>query len=351
MLFNYLFSQFAEDWFQGDNSPDNPDKDDFGNDPPNSTSNFTESTLKDEYFGGDRHGDKYGYNLPDATESFSDLPSNEIFFRGDDPDGNGHEPPDNIQEFSESNINDLDLDESITDDSWEDDNDEKFFQRNSSDDTNADNSIASSDSLESDRADYYIPENNWCPEDFDGWGDPIQDGNCWEQQDSGTSCAVVAQIAVYESITGMEISETKACEIAQTNGWYDPQKGTTGEDIGKLLEGFGISTKQSYDATLVDIAEALEKGDKVIVGLDANEIWYPYRDSTTGNPIEQTNVGHAVWVTGIDPQPDGSIKIILNDSATPDGKMKAIDAEDFLNAWEDFSNLLVVADTPNKRLW
>lgn len=350
MVLNDLFSRISEDWFQGDNDPDNPVQDDFGNNLPNSSSNFTELTSQDKYFGGDAHGDDYGYTVPDTTESFSDLPSHEIFFQGDNSDdSNGYDPPDNTQNFSESNVNDTD--NSRTDDPWEDDNDQKFFQQKNSDDTNVDNSIANNDSWESDRQDYYIPENNWCPEDFDGWGNPIQDANCWEEQDSGTSCAVVAQIAIYESMTGMEISESKACEIAEANGWYDPQMGTTGEDIGKLLEGFGIPTKQSYDATLVDIAEALEKGDKVIVGLDANEIWYPYRDSTTGHPIEQTNVGHAVWVTGIDPQPDGSIKIILNDSGTPNGKMKAIDAEDFLNAWEDFSNLLVVADTPAKRLW
>jgi hypothetical protein len=67
-----------------------------------------------------------------------------------------------------------------------------------------------------------------------------------------------------------------------------------------------------------------------------------------GSPIEQSNAGHAVWVTGIDQQPDGSVKIILNDSGTPDGQMKAVDAEDFLNAWEDFGNFVVVADAPEQ---
>jgi len=200
---------------------------------------------------------------------------------------------------------------------------------------------------------YDVPDNNWCPEDFDGWGNPIEDAECWQQQENSASCAVVAQISVYESITGVDLCESDACAIAEYNGWFDPTAGTTPDDVGKLLEQLGIPTSQSYDATLDDITTALERGDKVIVGLDANEIWFPQRDPVTGELIEQPEAGHAVWVTGIDPQPDGSIKIILNDSGTPDGQMSVIDSEDFLNAWSDFSNFLVVADAPdsNQAIW
>jgi len=113
--------------------------------------------------------------------------------------------------------------------------------------------------------------------------------------------------------------------------------------VGKLLNELGVPTEQKYDSTLLDIADALEKGDRIIVGLDANEIWQPIRDKL-GNPLEQTDAGHAVWVTGIDTKPDGSVKIILNDSGDPNGMMKVVDALDFLNAWEDYGNFLVTAD-------
>jgi hypothetical protein len=193
-----------------------------------------------------------------------------------------------------------------------------------------------------------LPNNEWNPSDFDGWGNPEADAHCWHRQEGNSSCAVVAQIGVYESITGQEISEAEACRIAQENGWYDPESGTTPENVGKFLKYWGIPTDQRYDGTLVDIADALERGDKVIVGLDANEIWYPARDPETGAPMEQSNAGHAVWITGIDPEPDGSVKIILNDSGTPDGRMMVVNAEDFLNAWADYGNLLVVADAPDQ---
>ncbi|MFB2917869.1 hypothetical protein [Aerosakkonema funiforme] len=197
----------------------------------------------------------------------------------------------------------------------------------------------------------YASDTCWNLSNFDGWGNPETDADCWQRQESSTSCAVVAQIGVYESITGLEFSEVEACRIAQEHGWYDPESGTSSANIGKFLEYCGIPTEQRYDATLVDIADALERGDKVIVGLDANEIWYPARDPETGSPIEQSNAGHAVWITGIDPEPDGSVKVILNDSGTPDGRMKVVDAEDFLNAWGDYGNLLVVADAPEQSVW
>ncbi|MEA5577833.1 C39 family peptidase [Anabaena sp. UHCC 0451] len=197
--------------------------------------------------------------------------------------------------------------------------------------------------------DWFTPDNQWDIADFNGFGEPLENVEFWNQQSGQNSCAVVAQISIFESITGVAISEEEACEIAQKNGWFDPDNGTRPSDVGKLLNELGIPTEQKYDARLDDIADALEKGDRVIVALDAHEIWYPMRDADD-TPIEQTNGGHAVWVTGIDTQADGSVKIILNDSGHSDGKMAVIDALDFLNAWEDYSNFIVVADAPDNTI-
>lgn len=196
-------------------------------------------------------------------------------------------------------------------------------------------------------SDWFTPENQWDVNEFDGFGNPVENAQFWQQQSGQNSCAVVAQTSVFESITGVPIDEKKACDIAQQNGWFDPEIGTHPNDIGKLLNELGIPTEQKYNGSLEDIADALENGDHVIVGLDAQEIWEPLRDAN-GAPIEQTNAGHAVWLTGINTQSDGSVKIILNDSGHPNGKMAVVDALDFLNAWEDYSNFLVVADAPEQ---
>ena len=196
---------------------------------------------------------------------------------------------------------------------------------------------------------WFTPNNQWDVRDFNGFGEPMENADFWHQQSGQNSCAVVAQTSIFEAIRGVHISEEKACEISQENGWFDPDIGTRPSDVGKLLNKLGVPTEQKYDSHLEDIADALEKGDLVIVALDANEIWYPMRDAD-GTAIEQPNGGHAVWVTGIDTQADGSVKIILNDSGNPDGQMTAIDAVDFLNAWEDYSNFIVVADAPDNTI-
>jgi len=177
------------------------------------------------------------------------------------------------------------------------------------------------------------------------YGDPLTDSIYWRKQAGSSSCAVIAQISVYESLTGYRVSETAACNYAESQGWFSPQTGTSIPNIGKILTAFGVATYGGYNPTLNQLAYALSKGDKPIVTLDANEIWYPKRDRY-GNPIEQYNACHAIWVTGIDIKPNNSINVILNDSGTSYGKSEVVSYTDFYNAWRDYSFQIVVADNP-----
>ncbi|MBR8837525.1 MAG: hypothetical protein DSM106950_26835 [Stigonema ocellatum SAG 48.90 = DSM 106950] len=179
-------------------------------------------------------------------------------------------------------------------------------------------------------------------------GHPAEDAQFWHEQASNTSCAVVSQLSILESITHTHLSEDAVCKIAQDNHWYDPDSGTKPDDIGKILNAFGVPTDHKHDATLQDLADALNKGDKVIVGVNANDIWHPVKDPVTGEPLPQEIAGHAVWVTGIEQEPSGSVKIILNDSGTPNGCMETVDATDFLNAWRDCGQDMIVAHTPSQ---
>ncbi len=100
-----------------------------------------------------------------------------------------------------------------------------------------------------------------------------------------------------------------------------------------------------YQASLGTLEYALAYGDKPIVALDGNEIWNPMRD-WYGNPIEQDVAGHAVWVTGIDYEWNGSIGIVINDSGHANGSAFVIDYHDFMNAWQDYDYFVSVADNP-----
>jgi hypothetical protein len=177
------------------------------------------------------------------------------------------------------------------------------------------------------------------------YGDPLTDADYWREQDGAASCAVVAQISIYESLTGEYIPEADASDYAAEQGWFDPATGTFSEDTGNILEDLGIDTYRSYDNSFADLADALEAGDKPIVALDANEIWNPEYDRS-GNSLEQENAGHAVWVTGINYESDGSIDVILNDSGIPNGSASVVDYEDFMNAWSDYDSFAAIAENP-----
>jgi hypothetical protein len=177
------------------------------------------------------------------------------------------------------------------------------------------------------------------------YGDPLVDADYWREQNGANSCAVVAQISVYESLTGESISEADAADYAQSQGWFDPDSGTPLADTGNILADLGIETYTSYDVSFTDLEDALAIGDKPIVALDANEIWEPQYDRR-GNSLEQSDAGHAVWVTGIDYESNGSVNIILNDSGTPNGSSSVVEYNDFMNAWSDFDSFVAIAENP-----
>lgn len=189
----------------------------------------------------------------------------------------------------------------------------------------------------------YVPyEHTWNPSHFNGVGDPVGEAEFWRLQ-NGNSCAVNAQISVIESITGEVIPEATACDWLEGEGCYDPHTGTTLDGMNKLVEHHGIPSELTTGATIDDLADALDRGDRVIVALNAQEIWEPLRDAETGEVVPQAGGGHAVMITGIDQAEDGSFTVIMNDSGHPEGQMRAVALEDFLEAWSDYDNAMVVA--------
>jgi hypothetical protein len=184
-------------------------------------------------------------------------------------------------------------------------------------------------------------EHSWNAENFDGVGDPVSLGPYQRTQETGYTCGVVAQITVLESMTGEYVSEADARQRATEMGWLS-EDGTSLESYGKLLESYGVEVEQRSTCDITDIADALERGDRVMVAVNATEIWNPMRDANGEVVPQPPCAGHAVWVTGIDCQ-DGVWTVILNDSGTPDGAMEAVSLEDFTQAWSGYDNYAVIA--------
>jgi hypothetical protein len=181
--------------------------------------------------------------------------------------------------------------------------------------------------------------------DIMDYGNPYNDSYYWRKQSSQSSCAVVAQMSVYQSLTGYSVSEAAASNYAQSQGWFNPQTGTPVPDTGKLLNAYGIKTYGGFNLNLNHLAAALKRGDKPIVALDGREIWYPRRNPS-GTPADQKNIGHAVWVTGIDVKPNGLTYVILNDSGIGRGRSEIVRSADFYNAWRDYGYFGAIADNP-----
>jgi hypothetical protein len=171
-------------------------------------------------------------------------------------------------------------------------------------------------------------------------GDPDADRYWWNYQGTENSCAVVAQQGVLESILHRDLSRDELIEMAVDKGWYDSEGGTMLNDVGNILEEFDIPVERGDGYAFADLYRALTNGEKVIVGVNANELWSPM-ENPDGTTVKQDPAGHAVWVTGLVAH-DGDVYVVMNDSAPMSGYHEEVQLKDFLNAWEDYGNFAVI---------
>lgn len=157
------------------------------------------------------------------------------------------------------------------------------------------------------------------------------------------SCAIRAEESVIEETLNVDVNGSLLDEVATNQGWYNTETGIEFQNLGNLLEKFGIEIERGTDYRFDQLIEALNSNEKVIVGLNASEIRTPQYDSV-GNSINQEFVGHAVKVTGIGESESGDIYVIVSDSAFENGQANAILLKDFMNAWDDTNNLTVITN-------
>lgn len=170
-------------------------------------------------------------------------------------------------------------------------------------------------------------------------GDPEESMELWHLQETDSSCAVAAQEFVLEELLDREFTESELRDFAAEKGWYS-ESGTPMADVGNILEAFGLKVEKQTGGTVDDIADCLEKGGKVIVGVDADEIWYN-TDNDIFGPGDDAN--HAVEVIGIDNSNPDAPMVILNDSGNPGGCGFLVPRDQFEDAWEDSGYFMVEA--------
>ena len=174
-------------------------------------------------------------------------------------------------------------------------------------------------------------------------GNPEVDIRNWHMQVMPDSCAIVSQEYILEEFTGREFSEFELVEHAIKNGYYLPGSGTLPIDVGNILEDYGIEIERTSYNTTSDIFEKLQNGQKVIVGLDANEIWRNSEFEQLQDLFFMPEANHAVEVIGYN---SDSNAFILNDPGHPNGKGMEVSALDFELAWNDSNNFMMFTKDP-----
>jgi len=99
------------------------------------------------------------------------------------------------------------------------------------------------------------------------------DPNIW--QGNQPTCAIRSQEIILRDY-GIYHTQEELVEFATQQGWFNPDPvygGTDKNAIGNILDACGIPTTRTEDATIHDIISELRAGHRVIVSVDANELW------------------------------------------------------------------------------
>ncbi|MEU6995536.1 hypothetical protein ABZ953_33385 [Streptomyces sp. NPDC046465] len=168
----------------------------------------------------------------------------------------------------------------------------------------------------------------------------------WHEQQAHDTCAVVGQEFLIDRFTGVDHTEEELVAVAEAEGWYRPGGGTPIDDVGNLLEHYGVPVERSEGETLDGLASALSDGAGVLVAVDGDEILAADPESqqlADRMGVPDQGADHVVQVIGIDRDDPDHPQVILNDPGRPDGAGLEAPEREFLAAWEDSGRFTVTA--------
>ena len=206
-----------------------------------------------------------------------------------------------------------------------------------------DNGIPDEIAYFQDTDDNGIPDT---PNDDSIIGDPADDMEHWHEQTHGDTCAVVSQEFILNELLEKTLVKMNCNRKPVITAGTPPGAGTPLECMGNLLEAHGIPVERETGCSLQDISDKLANGEKVMVAIDSEEIWYPDQvdqDDALANAFGMPGQGvnHAVQVIGIDNSDPNNPMVILNDPGSRDGQGDMVPADRFVDAWDDSNNYMV----------
>lgn len=168
------------------------------------------------------------------------------------------------------------------------------------------------------------------------------------QQPDDHSCALRSQQIILRDF-GIDIPFEDLEQFALENNIYS-ENGTYMFDIGKVMDAAGVPVHATTGNTIDVLMKELSQGHRVIVGVDANELWY---NETLGDKFKNffddvfgvQGGNHALIVAGleIDPSDPANISVILTDPGSGELRI-SYPAKQFSNAWADSNCFMVATD-------
>lgn len=189
--------------------------------------------------------------------------------------------------------------------------------------------------------DYYVAPTQWGTE---------TDGGKFSYevfQGEQPACAIYSQYNVLKDY-GYTGSPEDLIQEATDKQWYDPENGTSLENIGKLLEAHGVPCDMYINANQFNLMNELAQGKRVIVTVDSGELWADNGLSKLGELLQDILPGradHALVVSGLDTSDPDNIKVILTDSGSGQAAV-SYPIEQFEDAWRDGHCTMVVPKFP-----
>lgn len=168
-------------------------------------------------------------------------------------------------------------------------------------------------------------------------------------QPDNYSCALRSQQIVLRDF-GIDIPFDQLEQIALRNGIYT-NEGTFTSDIGKVLELAGIGIHQVQGTTLSDLMDELAQGHRVIVSVDAHELWdtgiWGRMKNWLFDVLGNQGGNHALIVAGVEVNPNdlNDINVVLTDPGTGHLRIE-YPVDQFMDAWKDSDCFMVATDIP-----
>ena len=171
-------------------------------------------------------------------------------------------------------------------------------------------------------------------------------------QGNQPACGIYAQYNILKDYGYIGTAEELIQEAIEY-GWYDPNSGTPGKYVGKLLELHGVACDVFINANKYNLLCELAHGKRIIVTVDSGELWSGGKANSLWERIEDTfkpQADHALVVSGLDTSDSTCPKVILTDSGA--GQLAvSYPLEQFEDAWADgHCTMIVTREPPPKEL-